>query len=57
MVEVLPEGNYSEEMLRDKKLASTLYQAREVHATEMAPPSLRKIKVQVTYDVVFEIKP
>ncbi|WP_460584164.1 SIMPL domain-containing protein [Hymenobacter arcticus] len=57
MVEVLPEGSYSETVLRDKQSASIMYQAREGHAAEMAPFSLRKIKVQVTYDVVFEIKP
>lgn len=57
MVEVLPEGNYSEIVLREKQSASTVYQTRDMRATEVATPSLRKIKVQVVYDVVFEIKP
>ncbi|RZK98003.1 MAG: SIMPL domain-containing protein [Hymenobacter sp.] len=57
MVEVLPEGEYSEVVLREKQSASAMYQARSVRVAEMPPPSLRKIKVQVAYDVLFEIKP
>ncbi|RZK27709.1 MAG: SIMPL domain-containing protein [Hymenobacter sp.] len=57
MVEVLPEGSYSEVVLREKQSASAMYQAREVRVAETPPPSLRKIKVHVVYDVVFEIKP
>ena len=58
MVEVLPEAAYAELFLREQ--APVMYRAMGAPsraAPEIATPSLRKIKVQVQYDVVFEIKP
>ena len=58
MVEVLPDATYADLLLREQ--VPMMYKATGAPsrtAPEIATPSLRKIKVQVTYDVVFEIKP
>ncbi len=57
MVEVLPEGIYSEALLRDYFKQTQVYYKSQPTATEIPTPNLRKIKVQAVYDVVFEIKP
>lgn len=61
MIEVLPEAAYSEALLREYQQQLGYYYksipARAANATEIATPSLRKIKVQAVYDVVFEIRP
>ena len=58
MVEVLPGGQYSPELVEqvfDKRKANA-YQA-DRQPPELTTPNLRKIRVQVTYDVLFEVKP
>jgi len=58
MLEVLPDATYSELVLREMMQQNSYYKSPPGRtAPEIATPSLRKIKVQVTYDVVFEIKP
>lgn len=59
MVEILPEAEYSELLLRayQEQLGGYYKERNRPAAAEAATPSLRKIKVQVFYDVVFEIRP
>lgn len=59
MLEVLPDATYAELMLRESlQQQNSYYKSMPARSpTEIATPSLRKIKVQVAYDVVFELKP
>jgi len=59
MLEVLPDATYSEAVLRESwQQLNSYYKAMPARsAPEVATPSLRKIKVQMVYDVVFEIRP
>lgn len=57
MLEVLPDEPYAAAKLREQQF-NYYDKAVSAHSSpEIATPSLRKIKVQVTYDVVFEIRP
>jgi len=58
MVEVLPASLYSPQVLEGYyKMCATKGRLLEGGAAEISTPTLRKIKLQVLYDVVFEVKP
>lgn len=58
LVEVVPGVPYATETLEAYyKTTPPMRQARLGEAAEIDTPSLRKIKLTVLYDVVFEVKP
>jgi hypothetical protein len=58
MVEVLPTNAFSAQLLENYyKSYAYRGQPRENAAPEISTPTLRKIKLVVFYDVVFEVKP